>query len=398
MAVSSNALSNPNYPDLFRTYIIRNAEYILERVQQATASLPSEDQKLAVHTLSFTLKLDEAWPLTRQLVLIIAPKMEQVGERDSWIVYLEGALEQSQQLGDAEAEAELRFHLGLLYQYQAKYREAEVQLELSAAHFEEAHLKARALNRLAGVARRQGRFSEATQLAEMALALSTSANAEQAFSYFVLGAIAFDQRAWQKAKHFLEKSLALWEGTNNERLIAWGLTNLGPALWALEKYNDAIACYERAINLFETIQDPVHQAIARMNLGNVYLKLDRFADALSLYLEAEPTFRRTTDRLCLAMVNHNTGMAYQNLQQWKRAIKAYKFSIELWQSMNQNYYLINSLDSLGTVYLEQKLYDKAIITFQDALDRLAQFENEPSYDHLLDLVTTHLHDAKKQSA
>jgi tetratricopeptide (TPR) repeat protein len=399
MAVSSNALSSMNYPDIFRTYIMRSAEYILERVQQATASLPTDDRKLALHTLSFTLKLDEAWPLTRKLLLIMAPKMEQAGYRNEWIVYLESALERCQQLGDTKAEAELRFHLGVLYHYQAKYDEARSQLENSAAHFEQLgnlHHQARALNRLAGVARLQSHLNEATHLALKALKLSEGIKGEQAYSYLMQGNIAFNQRDWQKASHFFGKSLALWKETNDERMIAWSLTNLGGALWALTKYDDAIDCYEKAINLFERIQDPVHLAVARMNLGNVYLKLDYFDRSIDSYLKAEQTFRKTTNYLYLAMVNNNKGMTYQNLRQWQKAKQAYLFSISQWQQIGNISEIVNVYDNLGLVYHEQALYDKAIATFQKALDVLKEIKDHPSYNHLLTLVTKHLHAVQAQ--
>ena len=400
MAISSTVLPRANYPAMFREYIFRSANYILDKIEETTDSFPTDQQELALHTLPYTFKLPEAWPLTRKLVLLIAPKMEQAGYRDDWMAYLESGIKQSQQLGDAQAEAEVRFYLGELYQYQAKYPNARTHLEASATYFEQVgnlHYQARALNRLAGVVRRQGNLEEARELAERGLVLSAENKTEQGFSYLVLGAIAFNQRDWQEANDYLEKSLALWEETNNKRLIGWGLTNLGRALRALKKYDDAIKCYQQAIHLFETIQDPGHQAVVRMNLGNVYLELDLFSDALASYLEAEPIFRRTQNRLCLAKVNNNKGMAYQKLQEFNRAKQAYNTSIDVWQQLNRISSLVNSIDSLGSVYLEQKLYEKAERTFQDALKWLAQIENHPRYNYLLTTVSTHLRQAENQS-
>jgi tetratricopeptide (TPR) repeat protein len=378
---------------------MRSGKYILDRIQQETASLPSDDQKLALHTLSFTLKLSEAWPLTRQLVLIMAPKMEQAGERDSWIVYLESGLEQSQQLGDTETEAELCFHLGILYKHLTKFGKAKKQFESSAQYFKKQgnpHNQARALNRLADVARHQCRFDEAKQLVKAALALSATVEAEQAYSYLILGLIAYDQQAWQDAQVFLLESLSLWEKTKEPRMIAWGLTNLGGALWALEKYEEAIACYQRAIQLFEINQDPVHEAIAKMNLGSVYLALGHPLDALELYLLAEPTFRRTQQRLSLAMVNNNKGMAYDKAQQWDKAKQAYKFSLELWAHIGNINALVNVMDNLGLVYLKQGLYKDAIATFQNALAQLKLIKDQPGYEHQFSMINTNLREAMEQ--
>ena len=97
MEVSS--VSAVNYSEMFYRYIMRSAEYILACVQQETSRLSIDEQELGMHTLNFTLKLPEAWPVTRNLLLAMAPKMEQAGYRDEWMVYLESGIEQSQKVG-----------------------------------------------------------------------------------------------------------------------------------------------------------------------------------------------------------------------------------------------------------------------------------------------------------
>lgn len=396
--MAATVIKSPNYPAIFHSGIMRATQHLLARIQQlASYLLPSKNvREQVLHTLTFALIWDDTWPVARDLLLQIASKMEQAGYRKEWMVYLEGGIEQSQKLGDVEAEAELRFHLGVLYQRLAQYDEARCQHEFSAAYFEKvgnSYHQARALNRLATVARRQQRFEEATELVQRALSLSQEGKEEIAYSYLVLGTIAFDQRDWQNAYDLLSKSLALWEESDNQRMIAWGLTNFGMVLSALKRYDEAIACYARAISLFEAIQDPAHLATARMNLGNVYLQLGRFTDALDLYLEAEPTFRRTQDRLRLAMVNNNKGMAYQKLEQWDKAKHAYLFSIELWRELGNIGLLVNVMDNLGLVYSNQGLYNEARVTFQDPLDKLAQIKHQHTYDYLFTMVSTHLQEA-----
>lgn len=393
MAISSTALPKANYPTMFREYVLRSASYTLQRIQEVTESLPTDQRELALHTLPYAFKLAEAWPLTRRLLLIIAPKMEQASYREEWMAHLKRGIAQSQQLEDGQAEAELRFYLGELYQYQAKYDHARIHLGASAAYFEQvghSYHQARALNRLAGVVRRQGNLEEARELVERGFVLSAENKTEQGFSYLVLGAIALDQRDWQEARHLFEKSLTLSEETNNKRLIGWALTHLGAAWRRLKKYDEAMSCYQQAINLFETIQDPLHQAVARMNLGNLYLQLDRFSEALTSYLEADPIFRETQDRLNLAMVNNNKGMVYQNLQNWNQAEYAYRVSIEQWQYIGNIGSLVNVMDNLGLLYIEWSMYDKAVSTFQEALTWLAHIKEESNYEHLFSMVTTNL--------
>src|SRR5688500_9925781 len=77
-----------DYPALFRAYVLRGLQHVLACVR-ATADLLADDvREEALHTLSFALRLDDAWPLVRDLLLAMAPKLEQVGYRDDWILYL----------------------------------------------------------------------------------------------------------------------------------------------------------------------------------------------------------------------------------------------------------------------------------------------------------------------
>ncbi|MGB0387955.1 MAG: tetratricopeptide repeat protein [Ardenticatenaceae bacterium] len=392
---------NSIYQNLFLAGIMRSVKYDLGRIQQVRITLPPDLRRQTVHTLDFALKVEGAWPATSELLVSAAPHMEQAGYREDWMGYLQQGIQQSQKLEDRQKEAELRLFLGEMHQYQAQYDDARREFERSIAYFQEvgqAHDHARALNSLANVARLERHFDEATQLVEKALTLAKEAKEEQAHSYFVLGAMAFDQRAWQNAHSFFERSLVLWQASDNPRMMAWGLSNVGLALWRLNKYEEAIACYKRAIKQFERIQDPVHQAVASMNLGIVYFQLQRLSDALDLYLEAEPTFRDTQERVRVAMVNNNKGMAYQKLEQWHNAEHAYRFSMDQWQKIGNISALVNVMDNLGLLYSEQGLVDQAITTFSDALNSLAQIKDDPNHDHLFKMLSTSLAQTQAQKA
>ncbi len=132
-----------------------------------------------------------------------------------------------------------------------------------------------------------------------------------------------------------------------------------------------------------------------MNLGNTYLLLEQPIKALELYLPAARILRRAQDRFHLAHINHNMGMAYRRLQEWDKAKEAYLLSIEQQQKLGNVAWLANTMDGLGLVYLEQEQPEKARATFEEALDWLAQIEDEPGYEHLFEMVTEHLGEASK---
>ncbi|NJN97520.1 MAG: tetratricopeptide repeat protein [Anaerolineales bacterium] len=397
MAMSETVeASGSNYRAVFERYTANSVQRLLERARLAEPILSLEDRTQTFHTLHYAFKLPTAWPVTRELLLTVAPHMEQAGHRDEWMFYLEQAIALSQQMGDSQAAAELQLQLGLLYQLRSNYETARRYLEVSAKQFEaldDPLNQARALNQLAQVARYQRRFNEATRLVEIALRLLDEEAVERAFSFFVLGVIAFDKRNWQEAERYFEQALALWTRVNDKRMMGRSLMSLSTVLLPQNKYQAAIEVNQQAIILFEVVQDPTHRAISQMNLGNVYLSLDQPQQALELYQPAEHVFRQTQDLFYLAHVNHNIGMAYRHLEEWAMAETAYRRSIDYQEKVGNLAWLVDTMDGLGLGYLNQGQPEQAITVFEAALERLTEIQGEPRHDHLLTMVSAHLQDA-----
>lgn len=400
-ALSDDPPVSNSYQAFFKQCIVRQSGLVLARIEQTGPILPDDILKQALLILDFALDLAEAWPNTRELLLQMAPKMEQAGFRDEWIPYLEQGIYQSQQLGDLAAEAELQLQLGILYQLRSKYEEARIQLESSIQGFEWLHAhrnQAQALNRLAQVAQRQRQFKEVASLVEVALRLLAEHDSERAYSYFVLALVALDKRTWPEAIECCKQAYRLWKKENNQRMMGRSLTILGAALQSMKKYDQAISVYKRAIALLGEVQDSVHKAMAQMNLGNVYLSREQADVALEFYISAQRIFQQVQDQLHLAHVNHNIGLSYRQLQQWAKAEKAYLSAINYWQQLGNIERLVNSLDGLGLVYLGEGQLENAQAIFRKGLNQLTRIEGEPGYEYWFEILTAHLDQASAESA
>lgn len=405
--VSNICLSGPltgsstDFSALFEVNIVRSLQIIKDYIHSNPSMLPSEVHRTwAFHVLTYAFNRPTIWPDTCQLLLTLAPKMEQAGHRADWIPFLEQGILQSIALADLQAEAELRLHLGYLYQLIGKFAEAETQIVGSAKCFalrEETRGHARALNRLAYIVRLQRRYEEASQSIATVFQRLQEGDPELADSHFVLGIIAFDKRDWQSAAFHFQRSLQLWEKLGDKRRIAWGLRNLGPTLRAQGQYSKSIECYTKAINLLEEVHDSAQQAVTRMNLGVVYLTLEQPQQALDLFMLVEPILDKVCDALHLAMNHCNMGIAYRALQQWQAAETAFLSSLAQWQQIGNTEAVVNVLDELGLVYLAQGLPKKAEAIFQDALDRLVLIKDEPGYQYQLEVVQAHLKAARQTS-
>ncbi|MEM7125377.1 MAG: tetratricopeptide repeat protein [Chloroflexota bacterium] len=386
-----------NYAERFRQNIARGVLATLDTIPDDESLLCEDVKARALRVLDHALKVDEAWTGTRDLLLVMAPKMEQAGHRGDWLLRLEDAVKHSRNLDDRTTAAELGMQIGNLYYRLSQFDKATRWLTFSLEGFEEQNnLSGQCiiLNRLALVACREEKFQYAAKLALQALDNLKTTELEQANSHYVLGEVARARNMWQKAESHFRHSLKLWEERGSKREIARGLRNLGPALRKQEKYTEAINCYERALSLFAQIDDPVNQAKTQTNLGIIYSICDRLYDALKLFRAAEKVFSNAHDHLNLAKVYINMGINYRKLGEYKQSEETYLAGINIWHQLGNIRSLCNAMDGLGLTYLSLNRYNKAICEFNKALDKLVIIKDEPYYHKLREMLLMHIKQAR----
>ena len=391
---------DPDYPTLFKRYIVHS-------VQTTLASLPAEmaqnweaARERALHVLGFGLAWAEAWPATRDLLLLLAPKMEQAGHRDDWLPYLERGVVLSRQQNDRRAEAELTLAVGELLRLRSKFALARAQVETSIALFTALGLaprQAHALNELAFVAWQQHQYDEAETLAQSALLMLEENDPERATCFSRLGLVAIDRQQWAVAERYHRQAIQIRQAQGDQRKFAWSLQNLGYALRGQQKFSDAINSYEKAITILEDMQDIGNCANTRVNLGIVYWLAEQPRRALDEYTVAESILGKLHDIHNLAAVVNNKGLCYLALQEWKQAEDAFLSSIHLFQQIGDLNLRLNVLDGLGLAYLGQNQYDRARFTFQSALDELPQIAGTPMFDYLASVLPMHIAEALKKA-
>ncbi len=398
---------SPGQPDgpyaaLFREYIQRGAQATLAAVQNAGPALPAEQREQSLHTLEFALDLPEAWPDARDLLLALAPKLDQAGMRQDAVPFLQRAIEQCQAAGDLAGQAGMELQLGLLTFVMGRMEEARSLFTASAHRFQalgDRHNEARALNRWAYVDRLQQQTDSAGRLVQEALNLVGQDDTEATYSQFVLGCLALDRRDWDQALRHLQQALDGWRRHGDPVMAARSLTNLGSAQRGDGQIDQAIASFTQAIALMGELGDPVNEAATRINLGNAYWALSQPQTALEQYLLAEPVFRQTQDNLRLARVNTTIGIVSTQLGQWQRAQAALETAIDLNHMLGDRRSTANALDALGEVYLGQGQPAAALAVLEQALDELADLQDKPDFaarfSDVYDHIIGHLEEARR---
>ncbi len=398
MLMTSPPNNPPDDAAQFVANIMRSVQATLMRVQRdETPTLTALTRERGLHVLTFALKLPAAWSLTCQLILALAPKLEQAGYREEWLPYLQQALRLSQQRADQAMSAQFHFLLGQLHRLRGEFALAQQHLAQSAAEFQtiqQGDGRARALNQLAYLAWQQHRDHEAETLAQEALALLDPADTERAMSLSALGMAAINQARWQEAEAHHRAALDLRTNHNLARERAWSLQNLGYSLRGQENFIEALACYEEALTTLDQLGDRANWAIVRMNMGIVYSLQNEPQRALATYAEAEQVFRQIGDQWHVAKTLVNQGIDYMGLREWSQAEWVLRHSAHLFDQVGELSEQLNALDGVAMTRQGQGFYADALALFQTVKRRLPEIEGTHYHRMLSRVIDKQLAEAE----
>jgi len=396
------ALDNPggNYPDDFRQIVLRGVSAALGQVRQLNgAPLTDRVQRRAFAALDYSLNLPAAWIPTRELLLRLAPKLEQSTQRYQWLNFLQRGLCHSQAIADWSTEGMLASEIGLLLQRLGELGEARRYLEQACARLRlvrDNSALVTVLGRLAELARIQRCYNECTSLTNEIFARVATDSDGAAYAFFVCGKAAFDQTQLAEAESCFRRALTSWSPADPRR-AALCIQNLGRIAWRRGDRTKAIQYFEEALAIFKEHQDQGNRAVVKMNLGIVYWEQGHATDALRYYEQASAVFRELNQPLNLAMAYNNCGLAYSTLQQWRQAEECYQLSIALWAKLGDVQSEIDPTIGLGVVYTHQARLSEALPLFATAAQQLQRVDPNRTAEHLWTELETQWDAAKAKA-
>lgn len=385
--------SNPVYQATFRRYIVTGLRQTLGDLGSESFTLAESQRQQIWHLLSYGLALDESWPQVRELLLALAPKMEQAGFREEWLSYLTSGLDQARTLGDRRTEAELNLQVGFLHLRLRQLGQARLHLSAAQGIFtdlDDLVGRCAAMNRLAATARYGGDLAQARTLLAHTLAVLPEGTAEWSYSHFGAGLLYRELLDLDVARQHFEQSLNVSIHLGNRRQTGLCILNLGLIHFDQKAYSQAADRAVAAGSIFAEIGDLHNLASAHMNAGIAYSQMNQIDQALALFAQAETVFHRLHDPVSLAMIHCNQGIAYRQLHRPEEAIQAFQAGIVLWGQVGNLKRRINLVSGLGKAQMDLAQFDAAIATLTAGLAELeaagpdAAVDNE--YHRLTDVL------------
>lgn len=374
------------YPALFRRFIAQETKEFALQIEASGALFDAIERSDLLHILNLALDCSEAQSDALRILQMLETEYRRAPAPEVWIGLLEQALFHLESHQPGAVSGSIHLHLGFLFQRCGDVTEsgnhfqccAEIYHELGH-HFEEAN----ALNRLAFSLRLQRRLDHAERTAQQAIDLLDNDDRRE-FSYNVLGMIAYDREEYRKALNLFKQALLLAQRSGDTLLIGQRLRNLGPAYRKLQKYDDAIECYLKALQIFEEVQAPYEVTSTLLNLGNAYTQCDELDDALATYIKAESILVHSSEWRQQAQLYTNLGMVQRKRAQFDLAEQSFKKAVDLWRKLKSHHSLANALDELATLYVCEERLEDAHMTLLDAKAALQHIVQRSSLHTLIE--------------
>lgn len=143
-----------------------------------------------------------------------------------------------------------------------------------------------------------------------------------------------------------QQAVALTQITNNQRLEAYNLGNLGTLYLQQQDYQQALAFYQQTLSIAETINDSALRTKALIALGTTYLKLEQHQQAFESYQQALTNAQTADDPTGTAIAHYNLGLTYDTLGQYQQSVNAYQNAATIAQEMGDPILETYALDKM----------------------------------------------------
>lgn len=148
---------------------------------------------------------------------------------------------------------------------------------------------------------------------------------------------------------------------------ARSLNQLGLFYMIRGEFDKAIDFSDRALAIFEPLEDQKGIADAKYNKANVYYKTDNFHTGLQLLLECLTIYQKLDDHHNEGRVLKSMGTIYEYFGDYSNAKGSYHRCIEAANKVNDINQVSNAYNPLSGIYLKEGRCDLALATIEESI-------------------------------
>jgi len=191
----------------------------------------------------------------------------------------------------------------------------------------------------------------------------------------VLWAFFTIRKRWNQWVTTTQIGLTAARRSKDQRGEAHMLTSLAYAYHDLQRFDDAIDLYKRALAAWAAIDDSWGRAATLTLFGNAHHDLQRFDAAIDSFKRARELFMEVNDRWGHGWTLHNLARSYLGLRRFDEAVDHCQLSLRLFREINDRWGQSWTLYQLGTGCWRLRRVDEAIRYYHEAITICQQIGN-----------------------
>lgn len=366
------------WQDMLRQQKQINARQWLTRLETAVdlPELVKQEYDNLLRVLENAMQDDEAFDLVFDLIQKLHPFVVGYADWDRWLIYLQNALERSEELKRPQQLARLLELVSDMAYLSGDWNRAQSFYSRSLKAYEElGDLQGRgsSLARLSAIYTAQGKIEAAIELGERAIAISERAGnlITVAYSKLTLSQACYHAQKMERSLRLSQESLALGNQLELSDLVDKALLNIVACEISLGHWEEAARSAKILEKRVTEAGDVRLLGQIRNNLGIIYFQKGEYLAAERAWDDVLQLHSQMQYPAEAAAIHNNLGKVYTKLGEWDTAEQMLLQAVQVYDSLGDLVQWTNTMDNLADLY---EAWGKTAVfqhTLQQAITRLS---------------------------
>ena len=214
-------------------------------------------------------------------------------------------------------------------------------------------------------------FDDCISVGEAAIAESKKLKDKslEAEAHYKLGVRYMYHYGLDLSRTQLTEALQLMPEDENSETQMLALNCLGRVELLMGNINEAVAVYQQALRVSETLNDELNCADVTNNLAYIYFQQGDSDKAFKEFANARNWFNRLGDTLSVAQCENNIASIYYNWQQYDKAKDVFTRILPVFKRYDDKASLASAYQNLGLIYANGLInYDSAMYCYQSSVE------------------------------